>query len=201
MTILEDIRKTEIGAQIERFSELHLDDELRGFCLKLCNMLKKNNNLDISRGKPEIWAASIIYVIARLNFLFDKRNEYFLEADTICNFFGTKKSTTGNKATVIEKACNLGMGAEGFCRLEISDMMTVVELDNSMIVPRNMLQDIAQEFAGGEELEKFMAEEKNRRKEESIRQEEQRAEIKRKKAEEKRKEINKNQFDLFGDNG
>lgn len=66
----------------------------------------------LKEAKKDIWAASIIYVIARLNFLFDKENDYYITSDTICNFFKTKKSTVGNKATEIQKICKLGLGAE-----------------------------------------------------------------------------------------
>lgn len=209
-TLKKSERQKEIREQVKRFCELHLDEELTDFALKLCDKLAKKRTLDIGRGNVEIWAASIVYVIARLNFLFDKENEYVLEADTICDFFGTKKSTTGNKATVIEKACNLGIGAEGFCRADIVDMMTLVELDNGMVIPKNMLPSIAVAFAEGEdaeELKRFMAEEKNRLDEERLKREEKRAERsrkaaegRRKQAEEKRKKMSKNQFDLFGDN-
>ena len=84
------------------------------------NMLGRKRKIDITRGKKEIWSASIIHTIARLNFLFDKQNENYITADTICDFFDTKKTTVGNKATQIEKECKLRMGAEGYCSKEIS---------------------------------------------------------------------------------
>ena len=46
----------------------------------------------------EIWAAAIIFVIARLNFLFDPERAMPLSTDTICDYFDTVKSTVGNKA-------------------------------------------------------------------------------------------------------
>ena len=86
------------------------------------------------RSPSEQWAASIIYVIARLNFLFDPENEYFITADDICNFFNTKKSTTGNKATQIEKLCNLSMGAEGYCSEAIRDNFTFYETESEILI-------------------------------------------------------------------
>jgi len=131
MTKLEKTeRLNEIKDLMLAFCEEHLDEELYGYAIELCDMLGRKRKISISRGKKEIWAASIIYVIARLNFLFDPENEFFLSADTICDFFGTKKSTVGNKATQIEKACNLGLGAEGLCSPEISDALTLFELPN-----------------------------------------------------------------------
>ncbi|MBW1911477.1 MAG: hypothetical protein JRJ11_18370, partial [Deltaproteobacteria bacterium] len=142
--------------------------------------------------KKEIWAASIIYVIARLNFLFDSENELFLSADTICDFFGTKKSTVGNKATQIEKACSLGIGAEGFCSPEISDSVTLVELSNGLIIPKSMLPDfeIVYELADEEEsreMEKFIAEQERLKEREAAEKKERRTEINRKIAEAKKK--------------
>ena len=108
-------RLDEIKELVLAFCTGHLNEELTGYVLKLCDVLGRKRKISITRGKKEIWAASIVYVIARLNFLFDPENELFLTADTICEFFGTKKSTVGSKATQIEKICNLGLGAEGFC--------------------------------------------------------------------------------------
>ncbi|MCK4466960.1 MAG: hypothetical protein KAU60_01260 [Desulfobacterales bacterium] len=127
-TSKEEERLKEIKELAVSFCVEHLNEELKSYVLRLCDTLNRKRKISITSGKKEIWAASIIYVIARLNFLFDSENELFLSADTICDFFGTKKSTVGSKATQIEKACNLGIGAEGFCSPEISDAMTLVEL-------------------------------------------------------------------------
>ena len=62
----------EIMAMVESFCDPHLNDELTGCALRLCDKLSRKRKLDITRGRKEIWAAAIVYVIARLNFLFDK---------------------------------------------------------------------------------------------------------------------------------
>jgi hypothetical protein len=185
-------RLNEIKELVLSFCEEHLDDELYGYALELCYMLGRKRKISITRGKKEIWAASIIYVIARLNFLFDPENEFFLSADTICDFFGTKKSTVGNKATQIEKACNLGLGAEGLCSPEISDALTLVELPNGLVIPKSMLPklDIAYEVADEEEtkeLEKFMVEQQRLKELKASEKKERRTEINRKIAEDKTK--------------
>ena len=94
--------------------------------VQLGEKLGRKRIVSITRGRKEIWAAAIVYVIARLNFLFDMKNEFFLSADTICDFFGAKKSTVGSKASQIEKICNLGLGAEGFCSPDISDTLSIL---------------------------------------------------------------------------
>ena len=185
-------RLNEIKELVLTFCEEHLDDELYGYAIELCEMLGRKRKISITRGKKEIWAASIIYVIARLNFLFDPESEFFLSADTVCDFFGAKKSTVGNKATQIENVCNLGMGAEGLCSPEISDALTLVELPNGLVIPKSMLPefDVVYEVADEEEtkeLEKFMAEQQRLKERKAAEKKARRAEINRKIAGDKKK--------------
>jgi len=197
-------RLKEIKELVVSFCVEHLNEELQSYALKLCDTLGRKRKISITSGKKEIWAASIIYVIARLNFLFDSENELFLSSDTICDFFGTKKSTVGNKATQIEKACNLGIGAIGFCRTEISDAMTLVRLPNGLVIPKSMLPKpkIIVQFADEkeeEELQKFMAERQRIKEHEAAEKAARRAEINRKIAgdKKKKKEEQDNQLSLF----
>jgi len=199
-------RLKEIKDLVLAFCEEHLDDELYGYALELCDILGRKRRISIARGKKEIWAASIIYVIARLNFLFDPESEFFLSSDTVCDFFGTKKSTVDNKATQIERACNLGLGAEGLCSPEISDALTLVELPSGLVVPKNMLPefDIVYELADEEEtkeIEQFMAEQQRIKERKAAEKKARRAEINRKIAEDKKKKeiANDKQLSLFDD--
>lgn len=203
-------RADEIKNMLKEFSTKHLNDELHGYAIRLLEKLARKRTLSITKGKREIWAASIIYVIARLNFLFDKENQYFLTSDIICDFFGCSKSTVGNKATAIEQACKLGFGAEGFCRPEISDALTLVELPNGMVATKSMVKgwgstepfEIVYEVADPEtekELLAFMAERERQREAEQQNRIQRRAEINRRIADEKRKKKYKSQLSLFDD--
>jgi len=131
-------------------------------------------------------------MVARLNFLFDPENEFFLTTETLCDFFGAKKSMVGNKATQIEKACKLGLGAEGFCSPHISDSLTFVQTPDGFILPKSMLAkpEIVVEFVDGEEaekLERFMVERLRRKEREAAEKKARRTEINRKIAENKKK--------------
>ncbi len=129
----------EIKELVRSFCEKHLNDELMGYALKLCDTLGRKKQIDISRGRKEIWASSIVYAIARLNFLFDKENQNYITTDTICNYFNTKKSTVGNKATKIEEACKLTIGAEGYCSKHITDSFTFYQTPEGFIIPKSMI--------------------------------------------------------------
>jgi len=199
----KDERLKEIEALVVSFCVEHLNEDLQGYALRLCDTLGRKRKISIIRGKREIWAASIIYVIARLNFLFDPENELFLSADTICDFFGTKKSTIGNKATQIENACNLGMGAQGYCSPEISDALTLVELPNGLVIPKSMMPkpEIVVEFADEKEereFQEYMAEQKRLKERKTAEEMARRAENNRKIVRDKRKEQD-GQLSLFDD--
>jgi len=191
-------RAKKIAELVESFGKVNLNEELTNCSLRLCDKLSRSRKLDISRGKIEIWAAAIVYLIARVNFLFDKENVNFITSDIICDFFGTKKTTTGNKATSIEKAFNIGIGDENYCTHEIRESFSFVEMPGGFIMPEKMANELINkaiakvviETASEEEsreIEEFMAEKKRKEDEAERARKERRAEINRKIAEKKRK--------------
>jgi len=134
-------RVEDIKTLINNFGGIHLNTLYTGFAIKLCDRIVPMRKLNIQRGRVEIWAAAIIHVIARLNFLFDPESDLFITTDDICDHFGTVKSTVGNKATGIEKACKLGMGNKDFCRPDIVDMFTFYETPDGFILPKSILSE------------------------------------------------------------
>lgn len=67
-----------------------------------------------------MWAAAVVWCIARTNFLFDKQNPKFLAGETITNHFGASKSVTGQKATFIERRLKIGLFDEEYCTEELA---------------------------------------------------------------------------------
>ena len=63
-------RLEQIKELVKGFCAMHLNEELAGYALKLCETLGRRQKISITKGKKEIWAAAIVYVIARLNFFF-----------------------------------------------------------------------------------------------------------------------------------
>jgi len=181
---LVEIKDLIHGFCIEKFKP-----EYEGYCLKLCDTLGRKRKINILRSTSEQWAASIIYVIARLNFLFT--------ADDICDFFHTKKSNTGNKATQIKKLCDLSLGAEGYCTEHIRDLFTFYETESGIIIPKFMLSknNINHEMTDEEIAEEM---EKHFGAEESIQERRQREKQERLNANKKKKdERNENQLGFF----
>ena len=195
----------EIKNLVQSFFEKYLTEEYRRYALKLCDELGRKRKVDISRGQKQIWAASIIYVIARLNFLFDSDRDLSVSPDIISDFFQVKKSTVNTKATQIEKACSLALGAEGYCSQDITDTLTLYETSEGFIVPKNMLngKEFVIEFMDDEEskeFEKLVEDQRERKEKELEKKRERRIEINRQIAEQKKmKKRNKDQLGLFGD--
>ena len=71
-------RIQEVTDLLEKFSKQHLSPELSLYVFKLWEQIGKKRNYIITGGKKEVWACAVVYVIARLNFFFDKSNpNYF----------------------------------------------------------------------------------------------------------------------------
>ncbi|MFH1005936.1 MAG: DUF6398 domain-containing protein [Candidatus Latescibacterota bacterium] len=195
-------RLQEIKSIVHSFCEERLDEELEGYALKLCDAIGRKRKINILRGKKEVWAASAVYAIARLNFLFDQKSDHYISVEDICNFFDSKKSTIANKATQIGNICKLTLGAEGYCNQEITDMLTFCKTPEGFLLPKRMIRrrEIVVEFVGGEEAEELNQFAENQRKmsEQKIKErKERRAEINRKIAENKKKKKGDSQLELF----
>ena len=87
----------EVSELVESFCKRYFTGELTACALRLCDKLGRIRKRDITRGNKEIWAASIVYVIARVNFLFDKTNNNFLTLDIICAFLTQRRQRTATK--------------------------------------------------------------------------------------------------------
>jgi len=135
-------RMEEVRALLDAFCEAKLSPQLASYVHALWDKIGRKRTYVITGGKKEVWASAVVYAIARLNFLFDRDNPDYLPPADICGFFGTKKSTTANKAAQIQKACRLQMGHEGLCDPAISDSLTLVKLSNGMVIPKSMAREL-----------------------------------------------------------
>jgi len=134
-------RIDEVALLLNAFSQTHLAPELAGYVRTLWAQIGRKRKYVITGGAKEVWAAAVVYVIARLNFLFDSKSPNYLTADVICAFFGTKKTTMSARAADIEKACRIRMGQEGLCNPDIADAITFVKLPNGMVIPKKMARE------------------------------------------------------------
>lgn len=86
---------------VSEFCEKKLNEEYKQLCIKLIQKLGRKRNVPFLTGKLDIWAASVVYTIGQLNFLFDKSFEPYISPSDIHDYFGTKSSTVGNRSREI----------------------------------------------------------------------------------------------------
>lgn len=117
------------------FCDKYLDEEYKQLCEKLILKMKRKRNVPFLSGKLEIWAAAVIYALGRINFLFDKSFKPYATGDDICNYFGTSRSTTSQKAKMILDTFKIGYYDDEFStthmkeRNPFSKFVMVSEID------------------------------------------------------------------------
>ncbi len=173
----------------------NFDLELKSFVLLLLDTIVQNPLMDISRGSPTIWAASIVYIIARLNFLFDEENEEYISYNELCDYFEVKKSTIGSKATLIEKTYGIVFADKNYTKPSIRKSFKFYRTPEGFIMPALMLEPANEEES--KEIERFQEAQKLADQERLEKKKARRTEINRKIAEGKRKEREAGQIGLF----
>lgn len=68
-------KEQELIELVSNFCQEKLNEEYKQLCIELVQKLGRKRNVPFMTGKMEIWAASVIYTIGNLNFLFDKSFE------------------------------------------------------------------------------------------------------------------------------
>jgi Zn-finger nucleic acid-binding protein len=184
------IRYNEIKDLLLDFAKKYLNEEYTRFVLNLLDRLNRKRTISITRGQAGIWAGAIVHVIARINFLFDKSNDFYITADQIADFFACSKSTLGQKATLIERECKASFHDPELCREEIVDRLTIVQTPSGFFIPLGMLKKQINQPSPQERARQQQLNEQKRQEAEAA---------KREAAAAKRKEKFKDQKDLFSE--
>jgi hypothetical protein len=141
-------RKQVIQQLTQDFCTKKLNEEYAGLSTKLLNKLGRKRDVPFVSGKPEIWAAAIIHALGTINFLFDKSNEPYVSIDEINDFFGTNKSTSGQKSKLIRDLLNLNYFDTVFSTKSISgnNPFNDFVLVDGIITPLSMLPTEVQQM-------------------------------------------------------
>jgi len=91
----------------DSFCAEHLDAEYGELCRKLIAKLARKRPSPLARGDLRIWAATAVYVVGSINFLFDKSQDIFMTGDQISLLTGIPKSTLTNKAMRVRDSLKL----------------------------------------------------------------------------------------------
>ena len=108
---------------------------------KLCDRLELGTEFFLNRGRPEIWAAAIIYAIAQVNFLFETEDPLDVTREDIHAFFGTKPGTVSSKARQIRDTLGIDIGHADYCTPDIVEAFTFDETPEGFILPRKPIPD------------------------------------------------------------
>ena len=124
-----------IKTLVAGFGQQRLNETYTGYALALCEAAAACPDLNLHRGRTEIWAAAIVYAIARLNFLFSPETPNHLTVDELCRWFEVKKTTAGAKADKIRAALELFHDDARFCAPHITGLFRFVEDAQGFIHP------------------------------------------------------------------
>ena len=94
-------KQDELIKLVSSFCVDELNEEYGELAVRLVEKMGRKYEVPFKRGKLEIWASGVIYLLAQLNSLFDKSSSDYISAEDICEYFGTKKSTISRKANSI----------------------------------------------------------------------------------------------------
>ena len=130
------------------FCETYLDTDYKQLCEKLIKKMSRKRNIPFLSGRPDIWAAAIVYAIGSINFLFDKSFKPYATAEDICRYFGTTKSTTSQKAKVIRDMFGLNFWDKEFstAHMKETDPFSDMVMVNGLIVDKRFLSPEIQEI-------------------------------------------------------
>jgi hypothetical protein len=101
---------------IEKYNTEKLDAEYNRLCKKVYTDLLNDNPEIYDRGKPEIWAASIIWATGSVNFLDDRSFLPYAALSDVCGYFNTNNSTTGQKASLIRNILDMDVFTREYLR-------------------------------------------------------------------------------------
>ncbi len=136
----------------DAFCDEYLDEEYKALCEKLIRKMSPKHPVPFMSGKIEIWAAAVVYALGSINYLFGTSMKPHASPADICEYFGTKKSTTSQKAKGIRDMFDLYFFDEEFSttRMHEEDPYENLVLIDGVIVPKEMLPpELLKKFESG----------------------------------------------------
>jgi hypothetical protein len=117
------------------FCDAHLNAEYKGLCREMAAAVCQDGS-PVLKGKPEGWAAGIVYALGRVNFLDDPSQTPHLKSTEIANGFGVSLATMQAKAKVIREGLDLVPFDPDWClpsRLEDNPLVWMLEVNGFLM--------------------------------------------------------------------
>lgn len=152
-------KEQELFNLVSAFCREKLNEEYNLLCSKMIKKLGRKRTVPFMTGRLEIWAASIVYTIGVLNFLFDKSFEPYISSNEIHEYFDTKSSTVSAKSKLLRDMLKLSRFDDEFSTRHIIDINPfnqfvlvndiIVDLDS---IPLEYQEMVRQARAKGEDI-------------------------------------------------
>lgn len=146
-TIIKE-KTAELIGMTAGFCDTYLDEEYKELCEKLIRKMSRKRQVPFLSGQMKNWAAGVVYAIGSINFLFDKSFEPYVSVTGICDYFGTKKSTTSQKSKDIQTLFKLSYFDDDFSTSHMQEKNPFKNLVmvNGLIIPKEALPPELQEI-------------------------------------------------------
>lgn len=104
METKEQQREEHIVSLVRQFCQEKLDNEYAQLCEKMVRRLEPDT---LATGRPEVWAAAVVYAVGSINFLYDHRFQPYIRSVEISKYFGCSQVTVAQKARNIRDMLHL----------------------------------------------------------------------------------------------
>lgn len=115
---------------------------------KMAAALSRKRPSPLQRGQVRSWAASIVYALGQVNFLFDQSGEPYLSATDLSDLFGVSQSTASQKAKTIRDQLNIGVMDPKWTLPSMVDrnpMVWMIQVNGFVVDARRMPRHIQEE--------------------------------------------------------
>jgi hypothetical protein len=126
----------------------HLDAEYARLARSLVARLARKRPSPLVRGDARIWAAGVLYVLAQVNFLFDRSQSSHMSSADLAAAVDVKPTTMANKAAMINRLLNIGVYEPELTRvamLERHPMAWILEVNGFLVDARRLPEELQEE--------------------------------------------------------
>jgi hypothetical protein len=137
-------RCREILSRADAVCDARLNAEYKALCRKMAATICQDGS-PVSRGKPEGWAAGIVYALGQVNFLTDPSQRPHLSAADIAVAFGVSQATMMNKARELRAELELMPLHPDWClpsQMEDNPLIWMIEVNGFLLDVRAAPREI-----------------------------------------------------------
>lgn len=126
----------------------HLNAEYARLARRLVARLARKRPSPLMRGDTRIWAAGVLYVLARINFLFDRSQTPHVSSAELAAATNVRPTTIANKAAMINRLLDIGIYEPELTRvamLEQHPIAWTVEINGFLVDARQLPEEVQDE--------------------------------------------------------